>query len=270
LTLTLSNPRADRIKAVAQLTGRSARSATGRFLVEGPQAVREAVRFAADSIRDLYVADDVADRHADVLAQAMNAGVFVHLGTRSVLDAMSGDAQGVVAVLDQPAVVAQLPPGAALVAILNNVRDPGNAGTAIRVADAAGADAVILTGESVEVVNPKVVRSTVGSLFHLPVLTGWTLADAIAACRAAGMVVLAADGEGTRVLGESGSISEADPWAKPTAWLFGNEAWGLSAEERALADEVVRIPLFGKAESLNLATAVSVCLYASALAKHRP
>ena len=142
------------------------------------------------------------------------------------------------------------------------MRDPGNLGTIIRVADSAGADAVILTGRSVDLYNPKVVRSTTGSLFHIPVTVGVDLADALAAVRAAGLQVLAADVKGID-LPEAG----ADLLAQPTAWLFGNEARGLDDENLALADSAVRVPIFGEAESMNLATAASVLLYQSAFAQ---
>ena len=143
----------------------------------------------------------------------------------------------------------------------------------IRAADAAGADAAVLTSESVDVHNPKVVRSTAGSLFHLPVVTGADLATTVADLRAAGLLVLAADGAGTfdldDLLDVAGSTEDGVPdLSRPTAWLFGNEAWGLRDEDRALADAVVRVPIRGRAESLNLATAATVCLYASARA-HR-
>ena len=130
----------------------------------------------------------------------------------------------------------------------------------------------MLTAESVDVHNPKVVRSTAGSLFHLPVITGADLADAVAALRSAGLTVLAADGAGEHDLDDlldvAGNAPDGVPdLARPTAWVFGNEAWGLRDEDRALADAVVRVPIRGRAESLNLATAATVCLYASARAQ---
>jgi len=267
LTLTLENPRAERVKKVAGLAGRSARSRAGQFLVEGPQGVREAVAYAPARVRDIYLTADALGRHRAVVADALAAGLWVHLGTEDVLRAMSADAQGILAVVDTHGdslddVVAAAP---RLVAVLSNVRDPGNAGTAIRVADAAGADAVVLAGESVDITNPKVVRSTAGSLFHLPIVRA-PLADAVEALRGAGVAVLAAGGSGEALLGEPGAAP--DDLAGATAWVFGNEAWGLTEDELALADLVVRIPIYGRAESLNLATAASVCLYASAQA-HR-
>ena len=152
-----------------------------------------------------------------------------------------------------------------LVAVCADVRDPGNAGTVIRCADAAGADAVVLAGHSVDPYNPKTVRATVGSLFHLPVSLVEDPAAAVATLRDRGLAVLAADGAGEVDLDQA---QDDGLLAGPTAWLFGNEAWGLPDETAALADHRVRIPIHGRAESLNLATAAAVCLYYSARA-HR-
>ena len=270
LVLTLDNPRAERVKKVAALAGRSARSRANALLVEGPQAVREAVAWVPERVRDLYVSPEALERYRDIAADALTAGRWVHLASAQVMEAMSSDAQGILAVVDEAGVSLDdvLAARPRLVAVMSNVRDPGNAGTVIRAADAAGADAVILAGECVDPSNPKVVRSSVGSLFHIPVVRSVPLADAVAELQQAGVQVLAADGAGAVELGDEGADDEA--LAVPTAWLLGNEAWGLSADERDLADAVVRIPIYGKAESLNLATAASVCLYASARAQRRP
>jgi TrmH family RNA methyltransferase len=145
------------------------------------------------------------------------------------------------------------------------VRDPGNAGTVLRAADAAGADAVIFADASVDPYNGKCVRASAGSLFHLPVVAGARLPAATAALRAAGLRILAADGRGGATLDDPGTRTGL---TGPTAWLFGNEAWGLPDDLLALADESVAVPIYGRAESLNLATAAAVCLYASAQAQH--
>ncbi|MFI2363500.1 TrmH family RNA methyltransferase [Promicromonospora sp. NPDC019610] len=279
LDVTLANPRADRVKQVRSLAGRSARSRHGQYLVEGPQGVREVVRHAASSVRDVYLTPSAASRYTEIVDDARAAGVFLHVGTPEVLDGMSADAQGVLAVVRSTAPSLREALGARdperagrplLVAVLATVRDPGNAGTVIRAADAAGADLVVLAGESVDVHNPKVVRSTAGSLFHLPVVTGLPLDGALAELRAAGCQVLAADGTGPfdldDLLDAAGSGTAPD-LAGPTAWVFGNEAWGLPEADRALADAVVRVPIRGRAESLNLATAATVCLYASGRAQ---
>lgn len=267
LVLTLDNPKAERIKKVAALAGRPQRSRAGMLLVEGPQAVREAVRHASARVRDLYLTEDAHDRHPEIAAEAIGAGLYVHLGTPQVLDAMSTDAQGIVAVVADSGVALDdvLADSPRLVVVLSNVRDPGNAGTVIRAADAAGADAIILAGQSVDPGNPKVIRATAGSIFHLPVVRALPLEDAATELSAAGLTVLAADGSGTVTLGEPGA--GPDDLAGPTAWVFGNEAWGLTDDDLALVDRAVRIPIYGAAESLNLATAAAVCLYASAAAQ---
>ncbi len=153
-----------------------------------------------------------------------------------------------------------------LLTVCADVRDPGNAGTVIRTSDAAGADGVVLAGNSVDAHHPRTVRASVGSIFHLPVSKEPDPAEAVRRIRAAGLVVLAADGTGEQDLFEAEEQGLLDG---PTAWLFGNEAWGLPDEVAALADHRVRIPIHGRAESLNLATAAALCLYASARAQRR-
>ncbi|PKQ25752.1 MAG: RNA methyltransferase [Actinobacteria bacterium HGW-Actinobacteria-4] len=267
LDVTLSNEKAERVRHVRALLGRSARSKAGVFAVEGPQAVREAVRFATPRVKDLYLTEATSQRYRDIVTEAIDAGIHVHLGTEAVLAAMSPDCQGVLAVVTNSGVSLDdvLAAKPRLVMVLSNVRDPGNAGSAIRVADAAGADAVVLAGDSVDPTNPKVVRASTGSIFHVPLVRSLPLDDALAALQGVGLRILAADGSGPVTLGETGADDVA--LAAPTVWVFGNEAWGLSADELALADAVVHIPIYGKAESLNLATAASVCLYASARAQ---
>jgi TrmH family RNA methyltransferase len=292
-TSALANPRAARVKAVRRLTRRAGRERARRFLAEGPQAVREAIVAHAELnrpvVHDLFVTTAAADRHAEILAQAAEAGLEPVMVSDQVLGAMTETVtpQGMLAVcaaVDRPlaAVLDGLAP--TLVAVLAQVRDPGNAGTVLRTADAAGADAVILSDASVDVHNAKCVRATAGSIFHLPVVQGVPLEQAVAALRARGLAVLAADGDGDVDLDDlldeadrralaGGQAVRDDPSAspallsRPTAWLFGNEAWGLADEHRGLADAVVRVPIHGRAESLNLATAATVCLYASARAQ---
>jgi TrmH family RNA methyltransferase len=264
----LENPRSPRVRGVAKLAKRNARRETGLFLLEGPQAVREALSFRPETIVELFVTPTALERHQDVRTLLTDEGLEAEFVSEAVLEAMADTVtpQGFVAVARQNAtalkdVFAAQPK---LIAICEEVRDPGNLGTIIRAADAAGADAVVLTGRTVDPYNPKVVRSTTGSLFHLPVAVGVELDDVVARARAAGMTVLAAD-----VKGEDLLAARADGLlAQPTAWLFGNEAHGLDDRALALADRALRLPIFGRAESLNLATAASVCLYESAFA-HR-
>jgi TrmH family RNA methyltransferase len=122
---------------------------------------------------------------------------------------------------------------------------------------------VVLTGRTVDLYNPKVVRSTTGSLFHVPVAVGADLADVVGRAHSAGLQVLAADIKGEDLL----AARQEGQLARPTAWVFGNEAHGLADDLLGLVDRVVTVPIYGRAESMNLATAASVCLYESAFAQ---
>ncbi|MFJ4986008.1 TrmH family RNA methyltransferase [Streptomyces sp. NPDC088732] len=263
----LTSLRSPRVVAARRLAKRSFRGKERRFLAEGPQAVREAMAHLVE----VYVTPEAAERHAGIVAAARAAGVPVLTATDEVVAEMSDTVtpQGVVGLcrfLDTPfeEILRARP---RLVAVLAHVRDPGNAGTVLRCADAAGADAVVLTDASVDLYNPKAVRASVGSLFHLPVAVGVPMETVVEGLRGAGVRLLAADGAGERDL--DAELDEGT-MGGPTAWIFGNEAWGLPEETRALADEVVRVPIHGRAESLNLATAAAVCLYASARAQRAP
>jgi TrmH family RNA methyltransferase len=264
----LSNQRAPRAVAARRLASRSYRSKQGLFLAEGPQAVREAADLDGVLV-ELFATREAAERHDDIVAAARKQGAKLTLATAELVASLSETVtpQGLIGVcrfLDVPldAYLAQRQPQ--LVAILAHVRDPGNAGTVIRCADAAGADLVVVTAESVDVYNPKAVRASAGSLFHVPVAVGVTAQEAVGALRSAGLRILAADGTGAADLDDE---LDAGRLAAPTCWLFGNEAWGLPEQLLGLADEAVRVPIHGRAESLNLATAAAVCLYSSARAQ---
>jgi TrmH family RNA methyltransferase len=231
------------------------------FLADGPKSVEAAL--AVDGcVVEVFATVEATERYAAWRDAAPAWAVVDDRALASLSDSVTP--AGVVAVchfLDAP-LASSL--GGRLVAMCADVRDPGNAGTVIRTADAAGADAVVLAGSSVDAYNPKTVRASVGSLFHLPVVVEPDVEAAVAAARAAGLSVLAADGEGETSLDEAGDLL-----GRRTAWLFGNEAWGLRPEVAALADHRIRIPIHGRAESLNLSTAAALCLYASASAHRR-
>jgi RNA methyltransferase, TrmH family len=284
----LTDVRSPRVRAARRLLKRSFREQDRAFLVEGAQAVREALVEAASAastanaasprVRELFVTADARARHPELLNRAAELGVPIQQASGHVLSELSDTVtpQGLVAVcgvLDVPlATVLGQPAGSAantgLVVLLAAIRDPGNAGTVLRTADAAGAAAVIFSESSVDPYNGKCVRASAGSLFHLPVVVGAPVLATIDALRAAGLQVLAADGgpdaESLDDLERAGGL------ARPTAWIFGNEAWGLPAEVRAAADLLVRVPIHGRAESLNLAAAAAVCLYSSARAQRAP
>ncbi|MEY2955212.1 MAG: hypothetical protein RL530_813 [Actinomycetota bacterium] len=261
----LIDPKSSLVKGVARLSKKDARSQTGLFLLEGPQGLKEAAD-TPKSIVELYATQECVDRYPQLFERLHHARVELTLVNDRVLEAMCDTTtpQGVLAVCQQLHVSLDsvLKTKPKLVAVLSQVRDPGNAGTVLRAADAAGADAVIFTDNSVDIYNPKVVRSTTGSLFHLPIVQGVTVESAIASLKAAGIQVFAADGGGDLI-----TELPAGTLTKPTAWVFGNEAWGFEPETLAAVDRVVGLPLYGPAESLNLATAASVCLYQTAFAQ---
>ena len=264
--LELPEPSKAVLRAARALLRRKQRRETGTFLAEGPQAVREALRVPG-VVEAVFFRWAAVRDHLDLLGMARESGVAHYAVSEQNLATLSDTVtpQGVVAVcraLDVPLAEA-VDESTQLVVICAQIRDPGNAGTVIRCADAFGADAVILSSDSVEVYNPKTVRASVGSVFHLPLVVGVDLAEAIDACRAAGLQVFATDGESRTELTDLG-----ERLAEPTAWVMGNESWGLPVEHLELADTTVAVPIYGQAESLNLATAAAVCLYASASAQH--
>jgi RNA methyltransferase, TrmH family len=247
---------------------RTGRDRAGRFLVEGAQAVREALQYG--HVHELFVTAAAADRHPALLTAAREAGARVLPVTDRAAASLSDTVtpQGLVAVcdlLDVPVTTA-LDGHPTLVAVCVGIADPGNAGTVIRVADAAGADAVLLAGDTVDPHNGKAVRASTGSVFHLPLARDRDAASVLDACRAAGLTLLVADAAGELDLHDPESDAVL---AGPAAWVFGGEAHGLPAAVAGRADHRVRVPILGKAESLNLATAAAVCLYGSVAAARR-
>ncbi|MFC2535549.1 MAG: TrmH family RNA methyltransferase [Rothia dentocariosa] len=300
----MSNPHADRVRDIAKLSTRRGRIKKKQFMVEGPQAVREALKAHLQSpvLDAVYVTESAYERHPDIaelLEQAHGTPtpeegrrVFMRVVTDEVLAAMADSVtpQGIIAIsfmVDTSFSVlwGENALNPKLIAVLSRIQDPGNAGTILRVADAAGADLVITTKGSVDLYNPKTVRSTAGSLFHVPIIQGVELEEFAEDVKSQGIVVLAADGYGTVNLqdlidhaavlraGFSGEtpaeVKGAFDLSRPTMWLFGNEAQGLSAEEKSAATMRIAVPVYGAAESLNVGTAAAICLYASAMAQHQ-
>jgi RNA methyltransferase, TrmH family len=253
--------RTPRVIAARRLHRRRDRDATGRFLAEGPQAVREALR--ADRVREIFATPAAVARYPELTG---GASLITEDGLASLAETVQP--QGLVAVCDAvdvplDAVLACRP---RLVAVLAGIRDPGNAGTVLRTADAAGAAAVVFAGDAVDPYNGKCVRASAGSLFHVDVVREHRPELVVRAARDAGVTVFAATGHGEADLDE---LADAGALAGPTAWLFGSEAHGLPPSLLAAADRRVRVPIHGRAESLNLAAAAAVCLYASARAQRR-
>ncbi|WEV41409.1 RNA methyltransferase [Bifidobacterium sp. ESL0682] len=330
----IDNPKSERVRRVAELEKNKARKKAGKFLIEGPQSVREVVRWMPEVVTDCYVqldehqSDLLSPVVEDIAREADGQGLYIHQVTGDVMHRMSTDAQGIVAVGDleiaQDRMAREFEHGAAdntddtkvvhnvatrgtdvfndagpsgdaahefmqsagspsdsdalndTVAAFWQIRDPGNAGTVIRSADAAGCRAVIFVDDCVDRFNPKVIRSTAGSLFHLPVVTMST-EEFFAWAQTQEREVMAADVYGTEKIKPESLIDVVenprtleDDGGRENASrviLFGNEARGLPADILERVQRIVSIPLYGKAESLNLATSTSVMLFTLAMAR---
>lgn len=250
---TITSTRNPRVRALAGLASARTRREQGRHLVEGPHAVAEAV--TAGVVEELLV---VAD--ADLVLPPVPAEVRVTYLAPHVLERLADTTtpQGVLAVCRTPQATLEDVVGTGALVVLHAVADPGNAGTILRTADAAGAAGVVLTDGSVDPYGPKALRAAAGSTYHLPVVTGVAFPVLLAACRARGQRVLGLDGSATT----SVFVLEVDD--APVALVLGNEAHGLPAEVAAELDGTVAVPLYGRAESLNVAAAAAIAIYAAA------
>lgn len=216
---------------------------------------------------ELLCTEFAAAREPELIASAVAAELPVHLvsakAARALSDAVTPP--GLVAVcqvteIPLPELLSARP---TLLAVPVGIAEPGNAGTLIRVADAVGAAGVVFAGDTVDPYNGKCVRASAGSVFHLPLVRSRDAVLAVENIAAQGITVLATAADGEL------SLDDADELlAGPSAWLFGNEAHGLDPSIAAMAAHRVRIPIRGRAESLNLAAAAAICLYASSRAQH--
>lgn len=252
--------RSARVIAAVKLHRHTGRSRVGRFLAEGPNLIEAAAR--RDLVQDIFATEAAAHRHRALLD---SQSAPVHLVTERAAKALSDTVtpSGLVAVCELPAtgldeVLAGSP---RLIAVAVEFSEPGNAGTLIRIADAMGAAAVVFAGHSVDPYNGKCLRASAGSVFAIPVVVDPDAPAVVTRLRDAGCQVLAT------TLDAELDLDAAEPLlTSPSAWLFGPEAHGLSADVAALADHRVRIPMSGSVESLNVAAAAAICLYQSARA----
>jgi TrmH family RNA methyltransferase len=249
------NPRVKLYRALAQ---RKFREREGAFILDGVLQVAGAIESGL-RLRDVFWCDAllVSEHGRSLLAglepetppQEVSEHVFRALSDRT-------EPQGLAAVAERPRVrpadISLSPDGVVLV--LEDMRDPGNLGAIVRTADAAGADGVLLLGHCVDPYDPKVVRATMGSIFHVPVAEAGDVAEFAEWARGAAVRTYAASTRGER------AHFEAD-LRERTAFLIGNEARGLSAEALRSADAIIRIPMLGRAESLNAAAAASILVY---------
>jgi RNA methyltransferase, TrmH family len=217
---------------------------------------------------DVLVAEDVVDRYADLLDRAAALGIQVSRAAADAVAAVSDTVTppGIVAICRNVdiSLADALTDSVRLVVLCDRIRDPGNLGTVIRCADAFGADAVLVSQDSVDLYNTKAVRASTGSVFHLPLVTEVEFSAAVGTAHSAGLQVLGADGGASCTIDD---LQESGQLALPTMWVLGNEAWGLPEDRANQLDRLVAVPMYGRAESLNLSTAAAVLLYASASAQ---
>ena len=290
----INNPHSERVRRLVTL-GRGKSRDCERFLVEGPQSVREAVRYASYAISDIYVTQEACVHNEDennqssslqeIVQEALSRSLYVHPVESSIMQKISSDSQGIAAVLNaqsldetyvgefqnlRESALVENADKPLLIAACWQVRDPGNAGAIIRVADVAGCDAVVFVDDCVSRWNAKLVRSTAGSLFHLPVVQ-MSVRDWFSYAKKANVHVIAADIYGTdqrKPVPFPNILANTDLASASVAILFGNEARGLPQEILRQADDISIIPIYGKAESMNLATSAAVMLMGLAMSSH--
>lgn len=283
--LSERNPR---VVSAVKLHRSASRRKTGLFLAEGANSVAAALD--TERVEELFYSNRAAEREHELVATAAALGVRTTLVSERAAEHLGETVTppGLVAVcrlVDVPLSqvvsprhedasaaadgVPGLASGARLLAVPVEIADPGNAGTLIRVADAVGADGVVLAGDSVDPHNGKCVRACAGSLFHVPIARDRDIDAVLNALRDNDITVLATTARGEVDLDDADDLLRTASESGGTAWLFGNEAHGLDPAVAARADHRIRIPIHGRAESLNLAAAAAICLYADARVRHR-
>jgi len=259
---SLHSPHVEAVKALLGSRGNKARRETGTYVVESLQNIREFLACSPSDVMALYLTEDGRHKLSEI-----PLGIFdIHEVTPEVMKAMTDTVtpQGLLAIAKLPQrdishVIAQSSTNAKF-AYFWQIQDPGNAGTIIRAADAFGFDGIFFSDESVDAYSPKVVRSSAGSHWHIPIVEDVSL-DSLTAAAANGKCELFA----TEAAAAHDLLDVARESASSRAiWIFGNEARGIPNN---LAAKQVSIPIHGKAESLNLATAASVVMYAVSTAR---
>jgi len=240
---------------VKALHASKGRKAAKQFIAEGPAAVEAALTSKRFPIVNLYVTENGADLLPQSAQSILAKAIYLSEKVMASISTVE-TAQGVLAICSSEELLneEEIYKNKALPLIYCfEVNDPGNLGTIIRTADALGAAGVLLSPGSADPFSPKVVRATAGSLWHVPFLREVNITTAIEESKVFGRKIYATDGQGAKSLPELRG--------RDALWIFGNEARGLTSEMTALADEVVSIPMRGRAESLNLATAVAITLF---------
>ncbi|MBF6340496.1 RNA methyltransferase [Nocardia abscessus] len=260
--LSERNPR---VVSAVKLQRSAQRRKAGRFLAEGANAVAAALE--TGRVHELFYSKAAAERDHALIAGAAATGIRTTLVSDRAAQHLGETvtAPGLVAVcdlLDVPlAHILDVQPR--MLAVPVEMAEPGNAGMLVRVADSVGADGVVLAGDTVDPHNGKCVRASAGSIFHVPIARHRDVAETLDSIAAAGITILATAANGEVDLDDADGLFTA-----PVAWLFGNEAHGLDPAVARRADHRIRIPIRGRAESLNLATAAAICLYANSRVRY--
>lgn len=247
-------------KQVRKLQQKRERETTGLFVAEGPGAVEAAIKNG--ELEFVVVGAEAVPTIRSLAELASGYGIQVYQATGVAIEQLSEarTPQGILAVARRSQLELEqvIDSQSSLIVVLDEARDPGNVGTVIRTADAAGADVVILTGESVDPFNAKAVRASAGSVFNIPVVTGVSVAAVVARLQAANIGSVATSLAGDTDLYEPEFLTSLQD---PVAWFLGNEAHGLASGVELMLDRRVRVPILGQAESLNLAVTAGICLY---------
>ena len=252
---SLHSPHIVRVKALLGSKGTKERRATGEFVAEGMQCIREAlISRSGPKVQVIYLTHSGREK---IEAQALDISLFVtHEVSEAVMQAMATTItpQGILSICSkaQPAFSQLELTGHSRIVYLQEIQDPGNAGTILRAADAIGAAAVITSPGSVDFYSPKVVRATAGSLWHIPIFEGIELATVVAAFPSAKKIAL---------IGSAATSMVDVDFSGDVIAIFGNEARGLDIETLAPEIDRVRIPMRGRAESLNLSAAAAIVLF---------
>lgn len=249
-----------RVKDAAGLHRRKERDRQRRYLVEGPRSVTDLLPTGV--LVEVFATTDAAD---ELRTAAERAEVGLTTVTQEVLDKLADSVtpQGVVAVAEQRHVPLDDVVGAGMLVVLCGVSDPGNAGAIVRTATAAGAAGIVFTAGSVDPWNPKAVRASAGAVARIPLVVEVAPDQVLDACDDLGQPTIALDTAGSHDIDEAGLLEP------PVALLFGNEAHGLPADVLDRVAAIAHVPRYGPVESLNLAAAVAVTVYAAARSARR-
>lgn len=253
------------IKTIKALQLKKYRDELGQYIIEGYKLIEEALEYKKPfSLLLMSEAAVKSQQGLTLMKKTEENGITVYIADEKVFtEASEMDApQGVLAVLykQEQDISAVLEKTDYSVVILDEVRDPGNVGTIIRTADACGIDAVILSKGCVDLYNGKTIRATMGSMFHIPVITDQDILELIDELKGTGAAVFGADPHSDK------SCIEAQRSAK-TSIVIGNEANGLRPEVKSSTTQNITIPMPGKAESLNAGIAAAILMYEFAVRK---